>query len=206
MYTSYIISLYCTNILLLLFIKENDYRQGLDYNILNIHLHSVLITYISFTILIIFYVLNLVTMKYKKWIYIINKISLYSALSLILSGGFWSWSQWGTIQFYDIKILITIIIISVFYTVNIISNISKNFNNFLFFYNIYILYHIPLLKYNVIWNSEIHQKSTFHMIESFMVNYSSIFFAIIILISIIVYFDTIRLYNLRIYYSNRLTF
>ena len=66
MYTSYIISLYCTNILLLLFIKENDYRQGLDYNILNIHLHSVLITYISFTILIIFYVLNLITMKYKK--------------------------------------------------------------------------------------------------------------------------------------------
>ena len=137
-------------------------------------------------------------MNSSKWVYIINKISLYSATSLIVSGGFWSWSQWGAIQLYDIKVLITITIILVFFTVNIVLKISKKLNNILLFYNIYILYHIPLLKYNVVWNSEIHQKSTFHLIDFFMVNYSTIFFIMTLLITMTIHISTIDLYKRKL--------
>jgi len=198
MYLSYITSFYYSNILLLFFIKENDYRQGLDYNILNLHLHSILLTYLFFTVLIILYISDLIGMHSSKWIYIVNKISLYSATTLIISGGFWSWSQWGAIQLYDIKVLITITIILVFFTVNIVLKISKNLNNILIFYNIYVLYHIPLLKYNVVWNSEIHQKSTFHLIDFFMVNYSTIFFIITLLITITIHISIIDLYKKKL--------
>jgi len=198
MYLSYITSFYYSNIILLFFIKENDYRQGLDYNILNLHLHSILLTYFFFILLIILYISDLIGMNSSKWVYIINKISLYSATSLIVSGGFWSWSQWGAIQLYDIKVLITITIILVFFTVNIVLKISKKLNNILLFYNIYILYHIPLLKYNVVWNSEIHQKSTFHLIDFFMVNYSTIFFIMTLLITMTIHISTIDLYKRKL--------
>jgi len=198
MYLSYITSFYYSNIILLFFIKENDYRQGLDYNILNLHLHSILLTYFFFIFLIILYISDLIGMNSGKWIYIINKISLYSATTLIISGGFWSWSQWGAIQLYDIKVLITITIIIVFFTVNIILKISKNLSNILLFYNVYILYHIPLLKYNVVWNSEIHQKSTFHLIDFFMVNYSTTFFIMTLLITMTINISTINLYKKKL--------
>lgn len=198
MYLSYITSFYYSNIILLFFIKENDYRQGLDYNILNLHLHSILLTYFFFIILIMLYITDLIGMDSNKWIYIVNKICLYSATTLIISGGFWSWSQWGAIQLYDIKVLITITIIIVFFTVNIILKISKNLSNVLLFYNVYILYHIPLLKYNVVWNSEIHQKSTFHLIDFFMVNYSTTFFIMTLLITITINISTIDLYKKKL--------
>lgn len=88
MYLSYIISLYYSNILLLFFVKENDYRQGLDYNILNIHLHSIFITYFFFILLTILYIVDLIGFSYGPWIYINNKISLYSAIGLVISGSF----------------------------------------------------------------------------------------------------------------------
>ena len=66
MYLSYITSFYYSNIILLFFIKENDYRQGLDYNILNLHLHSILLTYFFFILLIILYISDLIGMNSSK--------------------------------------------------------------------------------------------------------------------------------------------
>lgn len=184
---SYAASISFTNLILLYFTKESDYRQGLDYNILNIHLHSILSTYILFTVLMVTYVLELNGTIEKHWVFIINRMGLYSSLNLLISGALWSWSQWGTLQLYDIKILITMVIILVFTTVYLFSKVSKNINGIFFFYNTYILYHIPLLKYNVIWSSEIHQKNTFSLIDFFTVSYTGPVFTILLLISIIIH-------------------
>jgi len=175
MYNSYLVSAYIANVTLLLCTKENDYRQGFDYNIMNVHLISILTTYVLFVVLICIYILESISIVKTQWIRIINKSSLISAMSLILSGGFWSWSQWGTVQLYDVKILVTIIIIILFFTADIIIKLSSKPTGILLFYNVYVLYHLPLLKYNVIWNSEIHQKNTFQLLDFFMVNYNSSF-------------------------------
>ena len=66
MQLSYILSLYSAIITLLLTIEENDYKQGLDYNLLSIHLNSILLTYVAFTILLSTFILYLITAKNEK--------------------------------------------------------------------------------------------------------------------------------------------
>jgi hypothetical protein len=181
-YKSYIISFYIATLTLLILVKENDYRQGLDYNILNIHITSITITYILFSLLTSIYILNTTYKKVAKYIEVVNKTCIAASTSLIVSGSMWSWSQWGTLQFYDMKILITMIIVSLFITTAFILKIAPKLQNVLFMYNIYIVYHLPLLKYNVLWSSEIHQKNTMHLVDFFMVNYNGAFLIMLIIV------------------------
>ena len=67
-------------------IEENDYRQGFDYNILNLHLSATILTYIFFTLVIIVYIIELVYTLKIKYIYIINKIAAYLSLNVLTTG------------------------------------------------------------------------------------------------------------------------
>jgi hypothetical protein len=189
-YNSYVISFYISTLTLLVLVKENDYRQGLDYNILNIHITSIIITYLLFGLLISVYILNTAYKKGSTYIEVINKTCIAASTSLIVSGSLWSWSQWGTLQFYDMKILITLIIVSLFATTAFILKIAPRLQNILFMYNIYIIYHLPLLKYNVLWSSEIHQKSTMHFVDFFMVNYNGAFLIMLLILHTTLIYST----------------
>jgi len=191
-YNSYVISFYISTLTLLILVKENDYRQGLDYNILNIHITSITITYLLFTLLIAAYLASTTYKRISKYIEIINKTCIAASMSLIISGSMWSWSQWGTLQFYDMKILITIIIVALFVTTAFILKIAPKLQNVLFMYNIYILYHLPLLRYNVIWSSEIHQKNTMHLVDFFMVNYNGAFLIILLILHTTLIYTTLK--------------
>ena len=189
-YNSYVISFYISTLTLLILVKENDYRQGLDYNILNIHITSIIVTYVLFSLLIAVYIVNTTYKKVSNYIEVINKTCIAASTNLIVSGSMWSWSQWGTLQFYDMKILITLIIVSLFVTTAFILKIAPKLKNVLFLYNIYIVYHLPLLKYNVLWSSEIHQKNTMHLVDFFMVNYNGAFLIMLLLLHIMLIYNT----------------
>lgn len=85
-YNSYVISFYISTLTLLILVKENDYRQGLDYNILNIHITSITITYLLFTLLIAAYLASTTYKRISKYIEIINKTCIAASMSLIISG------------------------------------------------------------------------------------------------------------------------
>jgi hypothetical protein len=85
-YNSYVISFYISTLTLLILVKENDYRQGLDYNILNIHIVSITITYLLFSFLIATYLLNTTYKKVSRYIEVINKTCIAASISLIVSG------------------------------------------------------------------------------------------------------------------------
>lgn len=189
-YTSYVISFYISTLTLLILVKENDYRQGLDYNILNIHITSIIVTYVLFSILVAAYIVSTTYKKVSNHIEVINKTCIAASTNLIVSGSMWSWSQWGTLQFYDMKILITLIIVSLFVTTAVLLKIAPRLKNVLFLYNMYIVYHIPLLKYNVLWSSEIHQKNTMHLADFFMVNYNGAFLTMLLILHITLIYST----------------
>ncbi len=180
--------------------SENDYRHGIDYNIITIHLISSITTYILYILLTSLYIMKIITSnKQIIWIItIVNNISLYNAYCLIFTGVLWSWSQWGTIQWFDTKILLTTILVILFISSNWIIHINWRLINYIIVYNIYVIYHIPILKYNVIWNSEIHQNSTFSFIEIFTLNYNAViigYITIILLGVIYMYIVLIRIYK-----------
>jgi len=184
-------------------IEENDYRQGFDYNILNLHLSATILTYIFFTLVIIVYIIELVYTLKIKYIYIINKIAAYLSLNVLTTGFIWSWSQWGTLQIYDVKVMTIGLIFILFTTVSFILKITKKINLIIIFYNFYILYHIPLLKYNVIWNSEIHQKNTFYLVEFYMVSYNGLTILFIIATILISTIYTIEENNKQMLLKNK---
>lgn len=83
---SYIISFYISMLTLLVLVKENDYRQGLDYNILSVHIISIAATYALFISLITVYTLSTTYKRLSAYIEIINKTCIAASTSLIVSG------------------------------------------------------------------------------------------------------------------------
>lgn len=182
------------------FINENDYRHGIDYNIITIHLICSVTTYILYILLTSLYIIRVITDNNWMITYIaaVNNISLYNACCLICTGLLWGWSQWGTIHWFDTKILLTTILIILFLSSNWVININEKLISYIIIYNIYIIYHIPILKYNVIWNSEIHQKSTFSLLELFTINYNSVvisYITIVLLSVLYIYIAKVQVYK-----------
>lgn len=177
-------------------IGESDYRQGFDYNILNLHLSSTMFTYTLFMLIITYYILYMMTSLTWNYLLTMNIVATYMSMNVLLTGIFWSWSQWGTVQLYDIKIIIIGLLFVLFLTVSLLLLVSRKYIITIIFYNFYILYHIPLLKYNVVWNSEIHQKKTFYLIEFYIVNYNSMNIIMITTVLTIVILECVNLFYL----------
>jgi len=72
----------------------------------------------------------------------------------------------------------------------LISYINKINNKFYFIYTSYIMYHIPILKYNVNWSSQLHQVNTITLNSTYITNilYNNILNIIIIYLLYLVYF------------------
>lgn len=148
-----------------------DYKHGLNFQIFNIHFIHILILYIFISISI--YWNFVLILKKKKFIFIYLKIYIefiiFNLFILVLTGIIWSWTQWGILYFIDSKILILLLIFIYYFILLIL--LYYNINLFiLFYFNIYILYHLPILKYNVFWNSEMHQKKSNYLFYSFIQN------------------------------------
>ena len=92
-FNTYIITLTHTALCIQQIAGGSDYRQGLDYNILNIHISFTILTYFHFIFIIILYVFMLIHSIKPIYALLLNKNATYLSFCVVATGLVWSWSQ-----------------------------------------------------------------------------------------------------------------
>ena len=167
------------------FFPDVEYRHGIDYKIICIHLPNSFFSYFFFSLLVLLSILYLFFFfSVQTYFFLFGLLGFISVFNCFFSGFFWGWSQWGSIPFFDFKIsLIFILLLFFFICVLYLDYISFTY---LVWFCFYVLYHIPLLKYNVYWFSEIHQQGTVYLFDIYLNN--NTFFVLLFFFSFYFYF------------------
>lgn len=141
----------------------------MDYKIICLHLPNALFSYIIFFIHAVLSFFYFLFGFFNSNIYFfLNILGLVAVFNSLSTGFFWGWSQWGYIPFNDFKIAIMFILFLLFYTSIFVTYFCLLNAFYLCSYTLYVLYHIPILKYNVFWFSEIHQSATLYLLDIYM--------------------------------------
>jgi hypothetical protein len=161
-----------------------EYRHGLDYEIILLHLPNSIIVNLFFIITFYFASSYLLFARTPvRYYYITIFLGFLSVINCPSSGLLWSWSQWGSAPLSDLKVAITLIFL-VFYTTCLyyIRVVSYLYLAWLCIYTSYI---VPSLRYHVFWFSDIHQRYSIDLLH-IHINNVSIFVFYISVISFIV--------------------
>lgn len=145
-----------------------EYRHGFDWYILPIHICHSILNY-PFSLSVFFFLFR---KKSKVFFYtvIVIQLAQYNTFLILFTGTLWGWSQWGSLQFIDYKSILSLVLFLFFTFFYFLFKFNKIVRYSSDFYFILILYHVPILKYNSIWNSEIHQSKSLMLVEIFIHN------------------------------------
>jgi hypothetical protein len=119
-----------------------------------------------------------------RYVLLFSSYGIVSVTNCLGSGFLWGWSQWGAIPTIDFKVSLMILLLVYFCTCLLYVTVVSFF--YLSWFCLYVSYLVPLLKYNVLWFSDIHQKSS---IKFFYIYLNSFSFAVsLFLITTFIYY------------------
>ena len=191
--------LYTCGICIILYMPDIEYRHGVDYKIICMHLPTSMLSYaillrciyLSSTYILCGACITDITMYYAGYI---------TVLSSILTGVLWGWSQWGAIPWSDSKVSFMFVLLLYYQTTIVMYYVDKLDNYYLSIYTLYVLYHVPVLKYNVFWFTEIHQRASINLIDIYISSFTS--YIIITYAGAFLYMLTVVfIYNSDYYYK-----
>lgn len=180
---SYVLALYVCIMCILFNIPDIEYRHGIDYRIICVHLPTSLLAY-AILMRSVYCAMVYVLLGIGATNIMMHASGYVSVLSSISTGILWGWSQWGAIPWADSKVSFMFVLLLYYQTTMVLTYAGQLNSFYLSCYTLYVLYHVPVLKYNVFWFSEVHQRASIYLLDIYMssctaymlIIYSCVFF------------------------------
>lgn len=136
-----------------------SYYDNFVYNyLLIIHISLIITSYILFFISLILNIYSLYITINLNINNFLSILGIYYSLLTITIGSLWAFSIWKSFLFYDIRILLIILLFLYFYTNLHIFTINLYYKILFFFF---CIVHLLLFRIKNNWSSQIHQSNSF---------------------------------------------